>query len=252
MEAHRHIARRLDMAPELVPLLAEVFLDLTVVNPVLPDTPNKLGRSLDLRPGNKVLDLGCGKAGMSLPLVHTYKVELTGVDLMAEFIREAWARAEYSGLYPNCRFILGDAARFVQEAPEKNWDAVIIVGALPFIWDDMGGGLKSAARLIRSGGRLVVGEGYRLPQAEHDPETPFTSKEDTSELLAEVGEVVDVIDDGRAGWDHYVEGQAKSIQRLRETSPDNEALRAFLDQWEKRNEWERNNLGFALWVLKVD
>lgn len=249
-QSYQLLADRLGIKPELLPFLVEVGLDLTVINPILPETIRRLGPILDLRPGMRILDLGCGKGGVSLPLVHTYKVGLVGLDLMPDFIREAWSRAEYSGIYELCDFRYEDAARFAAETKEQ-WDTVLIIGALTMIWNDMEAGLEAAGPLVRPGGHLVIGHPYRLEGGEEDPDEPLMSKEETTARLGRVGELAEVLDDGDEGWEAYSRPQVKSMERLREKNPDNEQLLAFLDEWTVRMDWERKNLGFALWVLRV-
>ena len=250
-EALEILETRTGFNRELLPFFMELSMDLTTLNPLRPETVRRLGRVLDLRPGMKVLDLACGKGGISLPLVNTYKVSLVGVDLMPDFIRDAWSRAEFTGLYDLCDFRLDDAARFAEQTSNQ-WDAVLIVGALPYIWEGVENGLKKAGGLAVSGGKLVIGLPYGLPGAEADPEGPWPSLEESTAQMAAGGRVVEVLDDGTGGWEHYVDPQLEVVSSLRAKNPDNETLTAFLDEWVKRMEWERNNLGFALWVIQVD
>ncbi|MDY6852827.1 MAG: class I SAM-dependent methyltransferase [Thermodesulfobacteriota bacterium] len=250
-EAYKILAGRLDISPELVPFLAEVGLDQTIINPILPETVRELGRILDLRPGRSILDLACGKGGVSLPLVDTYKVNLTGVDLMPDFIREAWSRAEYTGLYNLCNFKMADAAGFAAGTKDQ-WDAVLILGALIIIWQDMDQGLDAVTPLVRPGGHLVIGHPYRLPGGAVDPEEPFPAKDETTSRLARTGRVVEILDDGVPGWESYADFQLEGMLRIKHKHPNNPELTAFLDAWARQLEWEMKNLGFAVWVVKID
>ncbi|MEW5724613.1 MAG: class I SAM-dependent methyltransferase [Thermodesulfobacteriota bacterium] len=249
-EAYEFIAQKLGVSPDMVPYLVEVALDQTIINPVLSETIKKLGPLLDLRPGKTVLDLACGKAGVTLPMVYTYKVRLTGVDVMPDFIREAWSRAEYTGLYELCDFIFEDAARFVAGA-RGQWDVVVVMGALTHIWDTLDQGLAAVKPVVKPGGFLVLGHPYQKPGGEQDPHYPFLSKEETSARLAEVGEVAAVFDDGDEGWESYIQPQRKAMAKLREKAGDNQMLTAFLDEWARQQDWERNNLGYAVWAVKI-
>lgn len=250
-EAYEILAGRLGVSRELVPFLAETALDQTIINPILPETVRELGRLLDLRPGRRILDLACGKGGVSLPLVNTYKVNLVGVDLMPDFIREAWSRAEYTGLYNLCNFKMADAAEFAAGTKDQ-WDAVLILGALTIIWQDMDQGLDAAKPLVRPGGHLVIGHPYRLLDGAEDPEEPLLTKDETTSRMAQTGRVVEILDDGVPGWEAYVNLQLDGILRIKNNHPDNPELTAFLDAWAQRIEWEMNNWGFAVWVVKID
>ncbi|MEW6266126.1 MAG: class I SAM-dependent methyltransferase [Thermodesulfobacteriota bacterium] len=250
-EAIELVSRKLGLTPDMIPFLSELALDMTIINPTLPATAKRLGRIMDLRPGKKVLDLGCGKAGLSLPWVHIYQVKLTGVDAMPDFIREAWARAEHAGLIEFCDFHLDDAARFVATT-KKQWDAVIIAGNLPHIWSDEDAGLKAARGLIPVGGYMVIGLPYLRPDGEQDQAEPQRTKDEITAWLEKHGKVVDILDDGEEGWRAYVEPMKRAISRLKSDQPGRQSLADFLDTWGERMDWESRNLGFALWVVRVE
>ncbi|MBF0528879.1 MAG: methyltransferase domain-containing protein [Deltaproteobacteria bacterium] len=249
-EALAVLTKKSDFDPELMPFLADLFLNLTVLNPIRLETARRLGPILDLRPGQRVLDLACGKAGVSLPLVYTYKVNLVGVDLMPDFIREAWSRAEHAGLLDKVQFILDDGASYVRNKPSI-WEAVLIIGALPFLWADMDQGLTIAAGLVKPGGHLVIGLPYLKPSGKQDPGEPLKSKDEITSWLAGTGQVVEILDDGDDGWKSYIEPQKKAAARLNETETHNEKLRQALEGVLARLAWEADNRGYALWVIKI-
>lgn len=251
-EAYQMLAGRLGIKPEMLPYTIELCQDNTIINPLLPETAARLGRIMELRPGQKILDLACGKAGVTLPLVRTYKVELLGIDLLQDLVREAWSRAEYTGLYDKCDFKRGDAAAFVA-GTKRQWDGVFILGALTYIWDGLEAGLAAVRPLVAPGGHLVVGEGYLREDAEAQDDQQFPTKKEITVRLEGLGRVVEILDDGAAGWEAYWEPQRTAMARLREDlAGDNLILTEFLDGWEETMAWEQANLGFAVWVVKVD
>jgi cyclopropane-fatty-acyl-phospholipid synthase len=67
-----------------------------------------LASKLDLRPGQRVLDIGCGWGGMGLTLARDYGVEVVGVTLSKEQLAIANQRAEAAGLTDRVRFELTD------------------------------------------------------------------------------------------------------------------------------------------------
>jgi len=245
-----YLAERLGIKSELVPYFIDLQRDKVILNPLLPDSVRRLGRAMDLKPGQRILDLACGKAGVSLPLVLMYKVELTGVDIIPEFIRQAWSRAEASGLYPLCDFIHGDAAQFVARAG-STWDAVLMLGA-SFVWEGLEGALETLPKLVSAGGYLAVGEPYYKPEAKKLPEMAFLSKEETTALVEKTGRIVEIMDDGDEGWQSYAEPESKARERLKKENPDNTELHQFLDDIAEHLAWEAENLGWAVWVLKPE
>ena len=57
-----------------------------------------IARKLCLRPGDRVLDIGCGWGGMALTLARDYRVEVVGVTLSEEQHKVARARVAEAGL----------------------------------------------------------------------------------------------------------------------------------------------------------
>jgi len=72
------------------------------------DKKAHIAAKLDLRPGQRVLDIGCGWGGMALYLNRVAGVEVLGVTLSEEQIRTAKARAEAAGVADKVKFELID------------------------------------------------------------------------------------------------------------------------------------------------
>ncbi len=67
-----------------------------------------IAAKLRLKPGMKVLEIGCGWGGLALELARTYGVEVLGISLSKEQVAVAKARAEAAGLNEKVKFSLTD------------------------------------------------------------------------------------------------------------------------------------------------
>jgi cyclopropane-fatty-acyl-phospholipid synthase len=67
-----------------------------------------IAAKLDIRPGQKILDIGCGWGGLGLYLAQHFDVDVTGVTLSDEQFAVANRRAEERGLAKRVRFLLQD------------------------------------------------------------------------------------------------------------------------------------------------
>jgi len=81
-------------------------------------------RKLDLRPGMRLLDVGCGWGTMALHAATTYGVNVVGVTLSSEQLAYATERARALGVDDRCEFRLQDF-RDVRDGP---FDAISSIG----------------------------------------------------------------------------------------------------------------------------
>jgi cyclopropane-fatty-acyl-phospholipid synthase len=87
------------------------------------DKKAHIAAKLALRPGQRVLDIGCGWGGMALYLNRVAGVEVLGITLSEEQIRTARERAEAAGVADKVKFELID-----YRDVEGRFDRIVSVG----------------------------------------------------------------------------------------------------------------------------
>jgi ubiquinone/menaquinone biosynthesis C-methylase UbiE len=110
---------------------------------------------LDLRPGERLVVIGCG-TGADLPFIPL-GIEVLAVDLTPAMIRQAMAHAR-----PGIEFRVMDGMAL--DLPDGSFDAAILHMVLEVI-PDPARCLAEAARVLRVGGRLAVFDKF-LPEGE--------------------------------------------------------------------------------------
>jgi ubiquinone/menaquinone biosynthesis C-methylase UbiE len=108
----------------------------------------------DLRPGERVLDVGCGRGSSLLPAAEAVGPagRVTGLDLAPGMVAAARAEAERRGLR-HVEVRVGDAED--PDLPPGSVDAVL-AGLVLFFLPDPAAAVRRYARLLRPGGRLAV------------------------------------------------------------------------------------------------
>ncbi len=127
--------------------------DFTRIAAGMRESGEALVATFGIRPGLKVLDVGCGDGTTALPAARL-GADVLGVDIAPKLVDAGNARAKAAGL-ANCRFQEGDASN-LQELADHSFDLVVsIFGAMfaprPF---DVA---KELTRVARRGGRIIMG-----------------------------------------------------------------------------------------------
>ena len=132
-----------------------------------PDADNEAGISLDqaqedkkahiaakllLKPGMRVLDIGCGWGGMALYLHRTCGVDVTGITLSEEQLKIARQRAADAGVSDHVRFELIDYRDMTGP-----FDRIVSVGMLEHVGPaDVPAYFRTVRRLLAPGGVAVI------------------------------------------------------------------------------------------------
>ena len=106
---------------------------------------------LQVQPGMRVLDVGCGTGKFSLRLAQA-GCQVTGVDVSEEMLDIA--RKKIADLDVDIRFLFMDAEDL--EYGDDHFDAVVSMAALEFI-PDTEAALEEMFRVTRPGGEILVG-----------------------------------------------------------------------------------------------
>lgn len=137
------------------------------------------------RPGERILDLGCGTGQLTAEIARA-GAHVTGLDYSPDMLADARKN------FPELTFVLGNAAGFNFPDP---FDAVFSNAALHWV-KDADGAVSSIARALRPGGRFVAELG---------------GQGNTASVLAALRAVLGPSADERSPWFYPSVGQYAAI-----------------------------------------
>ncbi len=119
-----------------------------------------------VRPGDRVVDVGCGTGDLAIACLRAGAARVLGVDFARPMLTHAYRKA---GRHARrvFSFAAGDATRLpLADASVDVWCSAFMVRNIP----DLDAALAEAHRVLRPGGRLGILE---LPKMEAGPLRPF-------------------------------------------------------------------------------
>jgi cyclopropane-fatty-acyl-phospholipid synthase len=118
-------------------------------------------RKLDLKPGEKLLDIGCGWGGLVMYAARCYGVHATGITLSVHQSEYANQRIDQEGLQSKCSVEVLDY-RDLEET--EAYDKIVSVGMFEHVGEQMlPEYFERAFRLLKRGGRFLnhgIGLGF--------------------------------------------------------------------------------------------
>src|SRR5690606_18567408 len=127
--------------------------DFTRIARTMRESGASLVAGLGVKPGMKVLDLGCGDGTTAVPAAEL-GADVLGVDIASNLVAAGNRRAKEHGL-ANLRFQEGDASN-LRELESRSFDLVVSIFGAMFAprQSDVA---KEMVRVTRPGGRVVMG-----------------------------------------------------------------------------------------------
>jgi cyclopropane-fatty-acyl-phospholipid synthase len=178
--ARRNVAHHYDLKDELY----ELFLDedkqyscayftdpANSLEQAQADKKAHIAAKLALRPGQRVLDIGCGWGGMALYLNKVADVDVLGVTLSEHQLKIARQRAEAAGVSDRVKFELKDYRLL-----DESFDRIVSVGMFEHVgakhYDEF---FAQCRRLLKADGVMLLHTIGKLGEISKGPD-PFTDK----------------------------------------------------------------------------
>lgn len=230
-------------------------------NPISNEKMDTILNSVNLKPSDKVIDIGSGKCELLIRLIEKYKIIGTGVELYEGFIKEAQQNAAGRININDLMLINKDAKEVIPNNEDSQYAMGICVGSTHAL-GGLEATLKGLRKCVKNGGYIIIGEGYwkTKPSSEYlkaldSDESELNSHYGNIKLAEELGLIslwsVTASDDD---WDAYECLYSMSIENYCFDNPEDPDC---IEMLERIRNWRntyfsmgRDTLGFGLYLFR--
>lgn len=247
------LAKIMDVEEEMIPLLRYIRPANQVLNGLGQHLPDAL-ESLGIEKGVVILDAPCGQGGVSIALAERYGVRVVGYDIVPDYIDFAKDLAAKKRVSHLCDFRIGDIEDIVKQ---KNICDLLLWVAPPHIFGRAKSTIEALRNTVKNNGLIVIGDAYLLPgvKASSSLENYESLEETTRGYTAFGDKVIGFHDYGDALWEEdyiFTRRMYKEALGKVEKAEEGAALQRFIDSLDGKEREDRENLGVAIWIVRVD
>lgn len=253
LDLDESIAEAMEADVRLLPILPELLTDLWELGPSAEQVVAVL-RSAGVEPGSEVLDLACGKGAVAVALAEQLGVRVDGIDAFEPFVQAARDLAVERGVSGSCHFEQGDVRDLLKG--DGQYDVALLLSVGPVL-EDYGHTIAGLRRLVRSGGYMLIEDGFLADGAAPAPMAEaYGGHAETLRQLTACGddlvqEFLCPSEDASAVNQKNNDLIRKRASIVREKYP---AFEQLIDEYVARQEREtrtlREDVLCAIWVLR--
>lgn len=232
--------------------IAEKYIEL--VNPTSPKKVIEAGRIMGFKPGDRIIDYGCGYAEPLLLWAKNFGIAGVGIEVREAVVDRARKKIESVGLTDRLEIICGKGDEYCLEP--HSFDHAVCLGA-SFVWDGFQTAVHNLKQTVKPGGKILIGEPYA--KTDNAPKEYLKKHNIHTELeLLHIAhdegyELYYLIRSSDDDWAHYEADNWRGLIEWLADHPDHSERQEIVDWLRKVQDdyfrYGRDHCGFAIYIL---
>lgn len=244
------IKKIMGIEEEMIRLLPEFADKSAMMNPWVRQLPG-IFRMLKLKRNQTVLDIPCGKGGVSIPLAKKYGINVIGCDIMDGYVEYAVSMAKRSGVGNQCTFKVEDIRKTTKR---KNICDLLFWIAPPHLWKTSKETIKALRNCIKNDGLILIADAYLyVPTKKYED---YETLDSTNRGYTAFGdEIIRFIDYKDTLWKEDYSRARKSAEetikkRIKDAS-DKKIISRYLKSLDKDEVSDTKHMGLGIWIIQI-
>jgi len=232
--------------------ISECYMEL--LNPTSPEKILKAGQIAGMKPGDRVIDFGCGFAEPLILWAEGLGISGVGIDFRPYACERAVKKITARGLTELLSIVCGDASAY--KPTPHTFDLASCIGAT-FIWSDFAHAVRAMKEAVRPQGKLVIGEAHWLTDNVPDEfrlaQSEITTETELLRMAQQEGfDFEYVLHSNHDEWDRYEADNWVGLLRWIEANPDHPERQDVIDHLRQSQvEYTRYGYKYFGWAIYI-
>jgi cyclopropane fatty-acyl-phospholipid synthase-like methyltransferase len=248
---NKDVSKIMGVEKEMIRLLPMLHDVSNMMNPNIRQLSG-IFRGLKFKKGMEILDIPCGKGGVSVPLAKKYGVKVMGFDILPEYVRIANEFAKRHGVEKHCNFKIGDIRDVVKR---ENICDVLLWIAPPHLWGKSKPTIKALRNCVKNGGLIFINDAYTYSKKNPSAYDDYETLNETNKGYTFYGdEVVRFIDYRSKLWENDYKRAKESAQKALKNANDGnkQVIRRYMKSLDEDEKNDTKYLGVAIWIICIN
>jgi len=244
-----YVTKIMGVEEEMIRLLPQLEDKLGLLNPWVRQLPG-IFRGLKLKPNQIILDIPCGKGGVSIPLAKNFGVKVIGYDVIEAYVNYATSYAKKKSVGNLCTFKIGDIRDITKH---KNISDVLLWIAPPHIWKTAKETIKALRNCVKNNGRILIADAYSYkPTKKYED---YETMNSTNIGYTTFGDkIIKFVDYKDILWEEdYNRARKSAEEALKKTkiANDKQIIKRYIESLNRDEKSDTKYLGLGIWVIQV-